>query len=648
MNAKPIPCDRFLSWLPALLLAVNATLIFYSIHQHSVTIDEVGHIGSGVMSWETETYNAYRVNPPPPRMLATLPLMASDVQLPPDAAVEARDPNDRVEWQLGHLFAEMNRERYPELVHRARYVGILWSLLGGWVLFLWCRDLYGQKGACLALAVWCFEPNLMAHAQLVTPDFPSAVAALLAAYCLWLYMQRPEWSTAWLAGLSLGLALLTKFTLLVFLPVWFVLVLAVRYPQSRWVPKTPPTLQESRSVGIRRRLAHSVLVLFLVVLVINLAYGFHDTGRKLGRIPFVSQLLRGEPMEPPIYPELAMAGNRFAGTWAEDLIVPLPADYLRGIDVQKRSMEEKHKRQWCYLAGEWQEHGWWYYYIYALGVKVPLGFLALMVGGLLLATVRHRASAPWRDELVIALPGIAIFGFVSSRTDFNHHSRYVLAALPFLILGVAKFGYFLQRTHDGARGASKGTPPTLACAAGSPPAPSLACAAGSFLVCGLLLWGIVSAVRVYPHSLSYFNEVAGGPQNGSAHLIDSNIDWGQDLPALKRWMDDHPEARPMHAALFTIIDPTIYGLESMPLPPAGPGFAPTAQCGPRPGYYAISVNALRGKALIGIQVPAYALTYFQHFQPVARAGYSINIFYISPEEAERVRRQLGLPPLGQQ
>lgn len=600
MTSEMHPTNRFLSWVPALLLAANAGLIFYSIHQHSVTIDEAGHIGSGVMHWQTGTYNAYRVNPPPPRMLATLPLMVSDVELPPDAAAQAREPKDRVEWQLGRTFAERNRERYPNLVHRARYIGILWSLLGGWVLFVWCRDLYGHKGACLALAVWCFEPNLMAHAELATPDFPSAVAALLAAYCLWLYLRQPSWSAASLAGLSLGFALVTKFTLLVFLPVWLFLVVAVRFPN---------VLRPRATV----RLGHGGFALLLVVLAINVAYEFHDTGKSLGRIPFVSQSLRGEPMAPPIYPELAMAGNRFAGTWAEDLIVPVPADYLRGIDVQKRDMEEMYKHRGCYLAGEWQEYGWWYYYLYALGVKVPLGFLALMVAGLL-AALRHGATASWRDELVIALPTIAIFGIVSSRTDFTHHSRYVLAALPFLVLGIGKFGCFLDRKH---------------------------CLSG-FLVSALVVWGIFSVARVYPHSLSYFNEIAGGPENGSAHLIGSNIDWGQDLPALKLWLDEHPEARPMHAACFTIIDPTIYGLEKMPLPPVGLALAPPALRGPRPGYYAISVNALRGAAIGG---PRYALTYFQRFEPIARAGYSINIYYISPEEAERVRRDLGLPPL---
>jgi hypothetical protein len=63
-----------------------------------------------------------------------------------------------------------------------------------------------------------------------------------------------------------------------------------------------------------------------------------------------------------------------------------------------------------------------------------------------------------------------------------------------------------------------------------------------------LLWSIASSLGVYPHSLSYFNELVGGPANGHAHLLDSNIDWGQDLLLLKEWLDAHPEASPLGLA----------------------------------------------------------------------------------------------------
>jgi hypothetical protein len=84
----------------------------------------------------------------------------------------------------------------------------------------------------------------------------------------------------------------------------------------------------------------------------------------------------------------------------------------------------------------------------------------------------------------------------------------------------------------------------------------------------LLGWAVISYLSVHPHSLAYFNELAGGPDKGHRHLLGSNIDWGQDLFRLKRWMEEHPDAAPVKVAYFNHIDPRIVGLD-FELPPFG-------------------------------------------------------------------------------
>src|SRR5205807_230734 len=114
-----------------------------------------------------------------------------------------------------------------------------------------------------------------------------------------------------------------------------------------------------------------------------------------------------------------------------------------------------------------------------------------------LALGKHCACAGWLEELFVGLPALAILVLVSSQTGFTHHMRYVLPLFPFLIVGTGKLGsYFRPGQWRGA-----------------------------LAVSALLSWGIASSLAVYPHSLSYFNEVVGGPDNGGAHLIDSNLDW---------------------------------------------------------------------------------------------------------------------------
>ena len=135
-------------------------------------------------------------------------------------------------------------------------------------------------------------------------------------------------------------------------------------------------------------------------------------------------------------------------------------------------------------------------------------------------------------------------------------------------------------------------------------------------------------MAVYPHSLSYFNEFTGGPTVGHWHLINSNVDWGQDLFHLKKWLDAHPEANPVHLAYFGTIDPLLAGIDYS-LPPLDR---------PQPGWHAVSVQLLRipDRAVFnghgGQQhVSAARYDYFWKLTPVARAGYSIYIYHVEEE-----------------
>jgi hypothetical protein len=336
----------------------------------------------------------------------------------------------------------------------------------------------------------------------------------------------------------------------------------------------------------------------VALLVIDAGYEFSKVGRRLGDLEFVSESFAGDPAP----------GNRFRNGPLARLPLPVPADFLQGMDVQRRDFEKGRTSVSSYLAGEMKAGGWWYYYLYGLGVKVPLRFLALIVGGLGLGVVRLVKPGVRREVLVLYLPAVAILTLVSSQTGFNHHVRYALPAVGFLIVGAGWFGATLARRSRW----------------------------GAVLVLGLCLWGVGSHLRYYPHSLSYFNEVAGGPGNGHAHLIDSNIDWGQDLTLLKDWEDKHPEARPMRYALFTYLPTEQWGLSG------GPAMYTTRLPGetrdgpPSPGWYAVSVTVLRGRPTGHGRLPNAARRVFLSTPPMDRVGYSILIYHLpDPAPAER-------------
>jgi hypothetical protein len=249
------------------------------------------------------------------------------------------------------------------------------------------------------------------------------------------------------------------------------------------------------------------------------------------------------------------------------------------------------------LAGEWKQGGWWYY-LYGLAVKVPLGTWGLALWGLALTVRRSRLSAGWADELTLWLPAAAVLVLVSSQTGFNRHLRYVLPMAPFVCVITGKLAGYLSRETRVA----------------------------AVAVLALLGWSVASSLSAYPHSLSYFNELGGGPDLGHEHLVDSNIDWGQDLFFFKAWVDSHPEAHPIGLAYYSPIDYRVVGVEYDRVPSE-----------PCPGWFGVDIRNL--------MAPDGRCGYFRQLTPVAKTGYSIFIYHVTPTEADRIRRNMGLPPL---
>jgi hypothetical protein len=596
--------------LLGLIVTVHGTLLLWNATRHSPTIDEIGFLAAGLNHWHTATFDLYRVNPPLPRLAATLPLAAAGVR-EPNQLLDTR-PLFRPEFALGREFVNQQGERAFWYFTEARCACLVFSLLGGYVCFRWARELYGPASGLLAAGLWSFCPIVMGHASLITADTAAAALGTLAYYLFWRWTRQPDWPGAYWAGLGLGVALLCKTSWLLLFLLWPLSWAGVRlFEQRRLI--WPHWVAQGVQV---------CLMLVLGVVTVDAGYLFEGCFDRLEDYPFVSQALTVETG--PYYRQ-----NRFTETCLGAIRVPFPRNFVSGIDVQKSDFE---KGLWSYLGGEWRRSGWWYYYLYGLAVKWPLGTWLLLLLAVSSIAVGRSITCTWRDEVTLALPGITLFVLVSSQTGFNHHLRYILPSLPFAYI-------WMSRVLD------EGAPRF---------------ALWKALVFGAVLWSAGSSFMVYPHSLSYFNELAGGPMNGSAHLVDSNLDWGQDVFYLKRWLDDHPDARPLRLAYFGYFDPRVAGIQ-FSLPPAGLPYdselsdlssREVESLGPKPGWFAVSVTLLRGYEFSladgkgGMQRPKRGTyTYFQRFRPVATAGYSIFIYHIGEEECNRVRAELGLPPL---
>jgi hypothetical protein len=638
----------------AALLALQFCLAESSQLHVGPTFDEAAHLPAGVTYWQTGSFRLYHHNPPLVKLVAAIPVVL--------AGPEMGSIYQSASWRsvapsaagVGYWFAELNAGRYFELFWRARALMPLFATLGGLAVFAWSARLYGRAGGLLSLALWCLCPNVLAHARLVTTDVPAAALAVGATYLHWRSLRRPSWGWAAASGVVLGLAQLTKFSLLLLYVIW----------PAMWLARE---LAEGSRADRVRRLARSAargaMVACVSVLVIDMGYGFEGVGVPLGRFNFASATLTRPGRTPHTSPNerVAIAWkhriNWFWGTPLAAIPAPLPEHYLLGFDEQKLESEGLPMvwldPSWpnatettgysVFFDGVMSRHGRADFYPKLLAYKTPEGTLALMAATLLVTVGSRRTRISWPDEVTLWAVPAAILAVLTATTDLQMGVRYVLPAFPFAFVAAGRLAPWAQGLMGWRRAAA---------------------AAGI----GAALVATAAAIAgVHPHYLAFFNWASGGPSRGSEHVVESNLDWGQDLVGLRDWLAAHPGEGPIGLAYFGQVHPGLFTIrgEGFPwfLPPARRGTVfPRAAGyeGPRqaltPGLYAVSLTLVRGvpallhapgdpqrdPSLLG--GPAWraeqgAFSYFADLRPFAFIGHSIALYRVTPREARRINAQ---------
>ena len=191
------------AWLGiALLLAAFALQAAIAARRDSVTIDEFGHLPLGLYNLYTGDFSDDPINPPLSRMIAALPLLFD----PPAFRADA----DAAHWTMGYRFMAANAERYQAIYVRARTMVIVASCILGLLVFRWAYELAGWEAGLVALGVWAFTPELLAHGHLVTLDLYGTLGFATTCYATWRMLRRPTPLAAVVTGAALGLATMLK------------------------------------------------------------------------------------------------------------------------------------------------------------------------------------------------------------------------------------------------------------------------------------------------------------------------------------------------------------------------------------------------------------------------------------------------------
>ncbi|MDJ0851214.1 MAG: glycosyltransferase family 39 protein [Myxococcota bacterium] len=535
------------------LLAAFAVQAGIAAQRDSVTIDEFVHLPVGLHLLERRDFHIDPINPPLPRMLFALPVRSSGAELP-DGAREGH-------WRFAGSFMRANFFPYHPLFVRARAAAIGVALLLGIVVFAWARELAGPRAGLLALLLFAFSPSLLAHGHLVTLDVAGALGATLTLFLFWRFLGRPGPAAGAAVGAALGLALLCKLSALFLAPALLVSLVVELAGSGR------------RRASAARWLGGLALAPATALVVVNLGYLGSDTFRPLAEASFL--------------PEGTLARLQEA---LPQLRLPLPLPFLEGID--HASHVAVARTEYFFLLGELSTTGWWYYHLVAFLVKTPLPLLGL---ALVAAGVAVARRPPGLRLHALVVPLLLLF---AANALFNSQSigvRHVLTATPLLFVGVS---------------------PLLAAALEDLPGQwrRRRSRSASLVAAAALVWFVAGSLAVAPRYLQYFNELAGGPDGGHRVLVDSNLDWGQDLIRLKEYMDAEGLER-VALAYFGRVHPHVYGIDFVPL-----------ERDTREGVAVVSASFLMGRPYYWVYrgrpglVPPNAYAWLRERQPSRRVG----------------------------
>ena len=510
------------------LLAQMAFAMVTTAQQQTPTTDEPVYVGTAVVYLQEHSLRYNAEHPPLGKLIIGAGLAFARPRLDPAFTGD--------HWALGHSVLYESGNDPWRLMFLARLPIIVLTLLFGLVVFAFARDLTGPAGGLVALILYAFSPDVIAHGSLATLDVPAAGFLITALWLGWRARRRPGRYLP-LAGLALGAALATRMSVLPAVPVLLtVAVLAVWHadrPRAAASPGTGTDSGAGTGRDRRRLLGRGVLaaagVALIAVAVVWASYLAVDP-----RLAWIT---------PPGVPMLH--GLRALAVDA----LPFPRPYRDGMRIQFGFEDDTFGG---FLFGRQYQGTLWYYLPAALLVKTPVGAFALWLAGAgtMLSVRRLRPAAPY-----VVLPALVLL-LAALPSARNFGVRYVII-LPMLLPVAAATVVVLhpRRTRPA---------PVVAVVRLRPRGIHLATAA-------LLAFAAISSIRAYPYYLPYSNEAFGGPAKTYLRLHDSNVDWGQDLGRLADRLREDYAGEKIWLVYKGNGDPAYYGIVSsdpLAVPPA--------------------------------------------------------------------------------
>ncbi|MFA6136154.1 MAG: glycosyltransferase family 39 protein [Candidatus Paceibacterota bacterium] len=496
--------------------------------QESAVMDELAHIPAGYSYINNFDYRLNPEHPPLIKALSALPLKLMGLNFPIDEIFWTDYINGQ--WDMGNNFLyKANQDRADSIIFTSRIFPLLIFLLLVFFVYWWSRKLMGNWWALIPAFFTALSPNFLAHSHYVTTDVGAAFGFFVGLYFFVRYLSDSSKKNLIWAGVFFGIAQLTKFSVILLIPIFIILVICW------WWFKT-----KDKGLSILSSQSFLILWKYIKGLISIFAIGFV----LVWIVYFIFTL--NYPIEKQTADTKFILGSFAGGSdqmWSKCNLSNLSIRCLADIDIWMSSvpvlrgfgeyllgllmvMQRSSGGNTAYFLGNVSGGGWWYYFPVIYLLKESLAALLLVIGGFFLFLtrfVKNKFKTSFSNLFSFSFPEFAMILFVvfywvySIKSPLNIGFRHIIPTLPFIyILATGSLKKWIQTTELETKKVAK-----------------------VFLIIILMGWLIIESLIAYPHFISYFNQFGGGTFGGYKYVTDSNYDWGQDMLKLKSWVNEN-------------------------------------------------------------------------------------------------------------
>ena len=519
-------------YIAAFIIFVSVIMGITSSINDAPVVDEIPHIGSGYSYIQQGTYEMNPEHPPLAKDLAGISLTLLGIH---DTAFSMPHPgywptDIHGQWNLGRNLIFNSGNDADMVMYFARLPLLLFFIFAAIIIFTWTRKLYGDKASLIALFLFSFSPTVIAHGRLVTTDMAALFGTLFCFYWLIKFIKNQTVRNLIIAGLAFGVAQLTKFSLVLVIPIFLI------------VPLVWGLIHKNLRTGVKTLASTLLIIVIGYIVVVWPIYGLHvrnysPTEQRSDATDILKDYGYDSLRKPT--PQRNVADLII---WSSDkpIIRPL-AEYALGVlmVVQRNAGGNQ-----TYFFGQVTFTGTASYFPIVYFIKEPLAYWSLVLIALIGVFLLYRKyqcknTYAWiKDHLAefTMFLWLILYWFTSMSAHLNIGVRHLLPTYGFAYILVSGQ---ISRILDHFKYRKR------------------IYAAFSVLIGLLMSWYLFEAIRVYPYYLTYFNQVVGGSSGGYRYVVDSNLDWGQDLKRVAIWADENNISK-VYLDYFGWSDPSYY------------------------------------------------------------------------------------------